>query len=130
MPASGPHPAGLAWISQVSGTRAESGPCPPRLPGYATSQREKIAADARSALLAVDGIVRGAGPAGPSPSKPMPATATDKAGVGQLADARKSRRRSVDRRDKRQGRVGKSTVAVNLACCPGPAGPEGGTFWS
>ena len=109
----------LGWIDNV---RIQGGRALFRLalPGFAQSQRERIAAEAREALLALDGVSdvqielaqpaagghqgapiggAGHGPGGQLPQRqPIP-------GVSQVIAVSSGK-----------GGVGKSTVAVNLAC--------------
>ncbi len=107
----------LGWIGQVR-VHASRAVFRLALPGYATSQRERIAADARAALLKLEGIDdvqieisqpeapdsgHGHGH-GPASGSSLPS----KQGIPGV--------KRVIAVSSGKGGVGKSTVAVNLAC--------------
>ncbi|MEY3735630.1 MAG: Protein mrp [Cyanobacteriota bacterium] len=106
----------LGWIDQirVDGQRALFRLV---LPGFANGQRDRIASEARSRLLALDGLsdvqIEIGTPAGGAPI----GAAGHGPGGGQLPDLKPVPGvRQVIAVSSGKGGVGKSTVAVNLAC--------------
>lgn len=102
----------LGWIDQIRVS-------PPRavfrlnLPGFAQSQRDRIVTEARTALLTLDGIDEVQIEVGQPPSQ----GGIGQAGHGQPADRQAIPGvRQVIAVSSGKGGVGKSTVAVNLAC--------------
>ena len=114
----------LQWIQQV---RVQNNRVVFRLalPGYANAQRERIAADARGALLQLGGIddvqIEIAPPPAPAPASGAPIGA---AGHGSGGPERQAIPgvKQVIAVSSGKGGVGKSTVAVNLACALAASG--------
>ncbi len=102
----------LGWIEQIRIS-------PPRavfrlgLPGFAQGQRDRIVAEAREALMSIDGIDDVQIEIGQPPSQ---------GGIGQAGHGQPAERQSIPgvrqviAVSSGKGGVGKSTVAVNLAC--------------
>jgi ATP-binding protein involved in chromosome partitioning len=112
----------LNWISQVR-TQGNRAIFRLALPGYANSQRERIAAEARALLLAVRGIddvqieLAQPAPAGQHSGAPIGGAGHGPGGGSQLpAQQPIPGVKQVIAVSSGKGGVGKSTVAVNLAC--------------
>ena len=115
----------LGWISDL---RQQGGRAVFRLalPGFANSQRERIAAEARGALLAVEGIdevqIELAQPTAPPSSGPIGAAGHGHGGAQLPQRQGIPGVRQVIAVSSGKGGVGKSTVAVNLACALAASG--------
>ncbi|MFM8524139.1 MAG: P-loop NTPase [Cyanobacteriota bacterium] len=105
----------LGWIDQVR-VEGERALFRLLLPGFATSQRDRIADEARRSLLALDGLRDVQIEVGP-PAGGAPIGAAGHGSGGQLPDLKPVPGvRQVIAVSSGKGGVGKSTVAVNLAC--------------
>ncbi len=113
----------LGWIQEP---RLESGRAVFRLalPGFAQSQRDRIAAETRAALLALDGVNDVQIELGqPTGAAPIGAAGHGPGGPGQLPERQAIPGvRQVIAVSSGKGGVGKSTVAVNLACALAASG--------
>jgi ATP-binding protein involved in chromosome partitioning len=116
----------LGWIDAVR-VQGERAVFRLALPGFAGSQRDRIAAEARAALLALEGLsdvqIELAQPtAAPASSGPIGAAGHGPGGHGPGGHGQLPERQAIPgvarviAVSSGKGGVGKSTVAVNLAC--------------
>ncbi|MFM7360466.1 MAG: Mrp/NBP35 family ATP-binding protein [Cyanobium sp.] len=119
----------LGWIEAVR-VQGERAVFRLALPGFAASQRDRIAAEARAALLALEGLndvqielaQPGGGPSAAPSAGPIGGAGHGPGGHGPAGQGQLPERQAIPgvarviAVSSGKGGVGKSTVAVNLAC--------------